>query len=483
MKKLMAMNSAKRILGLILSIAVLGGVMTGCKDLLDVNTDPTRVSDPPLHTLLPTVLNGTASAHFSTAYYSSQAAHQMDHTGNTYFEEFSMSGAWTTIYLTNLNNLNVMVDKALFDLDETGRNSEYYAGIAKVLQAINLGLLTSNWEDAPWTEALQGGDNPKPRYDDQQTIYNEIFRLLNEAIEHFNTKAVDNYLLPGSDDISYGGDIDKWKRLAYSLLARYQLQVMRKMNIPASEILANVDSGMTSNDDNFFVTYTEARPNPWFTNVSQPRVTGNFSISTAAYLVDLMNGDLRGFFDPRLPIISPLYVAGATEYRGEISWKDTLGSTCALTNEAWHAMNTSPLLIMTYSELKFIEAEVAYNVDKARAYQAYIDGIRANMEMLGVDEADITDYLASTAVAQSEADLNLLDHVMVEKYIANFLHPEVWTDMRRHDFKYPYFEKGLYHNRDAQAQRALYPNTEKARNEDNVKPHIRDFTEKMWRDL
>ena len=469
---------------LIFSLAVLA-IMTfnSCQDYLDVNTDPTKVSDPPLKTMLPVGLVKTSSVHYSTAYSASQAAHQMDHT-NVYFEEFSMGGAWSTIYLSALNNLKLMVAKAADEKDENGRNSPFYGGIGKVLEAVNLGMLTSCWEDAPWSEALQGEINSKPSYDSQEDIYKSIFTLLDEAIVMLNTSPSANFRLPGGDDLSYGGDIESWKRLAYSLKARYQSHVMKKMNIPAADILSNVDSGFVSNDQNFTFPYSEALPNPWFTGVSKPRQTGNFSITTSKYMVALMNGDIRGAFDPRLPVISPLFV-DTTLYIGESSWdQDDASATCALTVEAYHAMAESPMVMMTYAELKFIEAEVAMNSgNTSRAYDAYIAGITANMEMLGVDG---TDYLSSAAVAQDPNDLTI-SQIMVEKYIANFLNTESWNDIRRYGYSsdvYTGFTQPDYTGRaqNEQAQRALYPSSEKSRNEANYVPHIRDFTEKMWRD-
>ncbi len=468
----------------ILSLIVLGAVaFNSCSDYLDVNTDPTKVSDPPLNAMLPTAISKTANAHFSTGYYASQAAHQMDNT-NVYFEEFSMSGAWSSIYLGGLNNLRNLLEKANTEVDENGRKSPYYAGIAKVLQAVNLGQLTSCWEDAPWSEAVQGELIPKPAYDSQESIYQSIFSTLDEAIALLSTDSSANYRIPGKDDLCYGGNIESWKRLAYALKARYQNQVMRKMNIPAADILANVDSGFVSNDQNFTFPYSESQPNPWFTNVSQPRLTGNFSITTSKYLVSLMNGDIRGVFDPRLPVISPLYV-DTTLYIGQSSWDENdAGNTCALTIDAWHAMATSPMVMMTYAELKFIEAEVAMNSGNAsRAFDAYSAGIAANMEMLGVDG---TDYMASSAVAQDAASLSM-SQIMIEKYIANFLNPDVWTDMRRYGYSsdiYTAFEEPTYTGRklSEQAQRAVYPNSEKSRNAENLSAHIRAFEDKMWRD-
>ena len=110
--------------------------------------------------------------------------------------------------------------------------------------------------------------------------------------------------------------------------------------------------------------------------------------------------------------------------------------------------------VMTYYELCFIKAEVLFRKgDKPGALQAYKDGIRAHMErmqkelrewegagfsannpdMAPMNDADITAYLASAAVAQNSGDLTMKD-IMLQKYVAMGFHIENWVDMRRFNF-------------------------------------------------
>jgi hypothetical protein len=89
-----------------------------------------------------------------------------------------------------------------------------------------------------------------------------------------------------------------------------------------------------------------------------------------------------------------------------------------------------------------------------RAYTAYIAGITAHCNKLGVPAAALAEYLRSASVAQSAGDLQLRD-IMQQKYIATFLHPEAWVDMRRMDFSadvYTGFGQPLNPNRDLQGQ-------------------------------
>src|SRR5690606_38131532 len=100
--------------------------------------------------------------------------------------------------------------------------------------------------------------------------------------------------------------------------------------------------------------------------------------------------------------------------------------------------DTSPLLIATYAELKFIEAEAALPANRQRAYDAYLAGINANMDKRLVPAADpeLVAYMAAAAVGVNALTV---DHIMREKDVATYLNPEAWNDARRYDYKYKDF--------------------------------------------
>jgi hypothetical protein len=85
---------------------------------------------------------------------------------------------------------------------------------------------------------------------------------------------------------------------------------------------------------------------------------------------------------------------------------------------------------VSYSDQKFTEAEARLIVSGAAAADApYREGIRANMQKLGVGTAAITAYLAARPALATLA--NPLEEIITEKYIANFLKVEAWNDWRR----------------------------------------------------
>lgn len=128
--------------------------------------------------------------------------------------------------------------------------------------------------------------------------------------------------------------------------------------------------------------------------------------------------------------------------------------------------------VLTYHEMCFIKAEVLLRQGKdGEALAAYKEGIKAHMDRMQakllswtaagyseknpdmgpMDEAAITSYLSSAAVAQTSGDLTMQD-IMLQKYVAMGCSIENWNDMRRFNFSagnigsfgvvYPGYDRG-----------------------------------------
>jgi hypothetical protein len=113
----------------------------------------------------------------------------------------------------------------------------------------------------------------------------------------------------------------------------------------------------------------------------------------------------------------------------------------------------SDVEILTYAEMCFIKAEVLMRQgDKSGALTAYKNGIQAhinqmqtklkewegtgyrnNPDMLPMDEAAISTYMSSEAVAQTASELTMQD-IMLQKYITMGVSIENWNDMRRFNY-------------------------------------------------
>jgi hypothetical protein len=116
---------------------------------------------------------------------------------------------------------------------------------------------------------------------------------------------------------------------------------------------------------------------------------------------------------------------------------------------------------MSYSEMQFIKAEAALRKgDRVTAYTAYINGISAHFDFVNLNNVGVANflpistternrYLASAAVKQNAAALNLTD-IMQQKFIANwgwnFI--EQWSDMRRFHYYDVDLQRGCQYSMD-----------------------------------
>jgi hypothetical protein len=491
------MNTLKKITTSILVVAVVGA-LAGCGEYLGggTNDDPNKLSREQvgMDALLPPVLVESGRATFNVGFTFGQYAQHISFEATTDEQEPTrLNGAWTNIYLRALNNAEVLVEKA----QEQG--SPHYLGIAKVVQAYNLGLATTAWEDVPWSNAFVDGELT-PSYDSQESIYNTINTLLDDAITELQ-KEPSEFNSPGDDDIVYGGNADQWIRLAYALKARFAIHLTNKGTVDAANnALSAAQNAMQGNGDDFQVKYNgEKNLNPWHTDAVLSARTGNPFPIHSDQLIDIMKEDgTYPEFDPRLPIIADK--GDASGYFGSVNGVygtnpdgPDNSSTVNFTADTYYSRAAAPILMMTYAELKFIEAEAQFLVDNngdpkatgasQAAYDAYMEGIRAHMDKLGVAASDRDAYMNAPSVDVGANDLTM-DLIMKEKFVALFTNPEAFTDLRRYDFDSDIF-KGLElpeeHNPELNGQwikRALYPNSELSRNQSEV-PNVQPENP-MW---
>ncbi|GLR15647.1 hypothetical protein GCM10007940_02620 [Portibacter lacus] len=449
-------------------------LFASCESFLDVNTDPNRVTDVTLNSLLPTTIEAASAAHYRSAYTTNQIT---QHLGSYfgYPQILSLSSTWSGIYLKGLNNLDQLIIKA----EES--NSPHYAGIGKVLSAINVGLLTDNWEAAPYSEAILGSDNFTPKFDSQEQLYASINSLLDAAITDLQKS--ESIFAPGSDDLAYNGDISKWIKLAYTLKARYAIHLTNKNGTQAaSDALSAISNGFTSNGDDFQLMYNSVNKNPWHTSVALANNTGNLTITQGSYFVDLLKG-ITDEGDPRMAALVDAGDIPNAEVVGITSYDDNAApNNSDLSETTWHSTESAPIVMVSYAEAKFIEAEAAFiSNDKTRAYDAYLEGIAANVSKLEVEAGD---FLTHPNVAVGADNLTLSD-IMEQKYIALYLNPEAWVDMRRYNYStdaYTGFVEADPFELGGSFQRVRYPDDEFNRNGDETQANNKDLLVQMWRD-
>lgn len=453
--------------------------MSSCKDFLDVNVDPTLKSDITLQELLPTLQFYTGETTYSFSYIACQYVQQIGSNtsgGSTDAQsESENGGGWTNFYLNIIPHVNLMIAKG------QQQNAPAYVGIAKVLLAYNMAIATDSWENIPVSQADKGLEkNFAPSFDSQEAVYANIQKTLDEAIVELAKSGTK----PNADDLIYGGDLTKWTKVAYTLKARYAMHLTKKGGTKAAtDALAAIQKGFTSNDDDFQLGYNSRNLSPWYSRVALANNTGNLSVTHSNTLIGAMNANA----DPRLPLIATLR-RSQTVYTGVTPGRGS-GATVDFSVTNWYSRITSPIVFATFSEAKAIEAEARFilnggnlntiGTNKA-AYDAYLGIAQANMAKLGVSASEITKYQtqANVAVTPEKLTLSLL---LAEKYKSMFLNGDIWNDLRRYDYVFLALPeqlnielKGLW------IQRFRYPVSEQTRNSEVTKQNFKAPTDVMW---
>lgn len=462
---------------LLYACTFLAVVLASCDKYLDVNTDPNLVSNPPINSLLVTStyqtgLNVQRMGNITSYYVQHLASPNAGSDRDTYKEE-DLSGTWT-------NHYNYMTDIRQMMLLAEQRQATEHLGVAKVLMALNLNMLINMFGDVPYSQAFQQKDELTPGFDNQEALHDTTLRLINEAIAEFN-KPVPSIRLDASSDLIHKGSVAAWKKTAYALKARFLNQLSETNKYNPTEILAAVANAYTSNADNAALSTFQGN-SPW-NQVARNNANLLLDGWLSEQFVDALDGTSYGTVDPRLALITNLTRFG--DYRGTPNGRGRIGTgtnneESVLTTTGFYSKAGAPLWLVTYAEVKFIEAEAAFRSgDKPRAYTAYLAGIRAHMDMMGVDAAARDAYINSPTVSVGASALTLA-HIFKEKYIALFLHPEAWVDARRFDYQYKDFGLPVNAAFNEFIRRSAYPVVETSRNGANV-PEV-TMTTRLWWD-
>lgn len=450
-----------------------------CKKYLDLNESPNGAAEPPINGLLARVTYGSGLSTFRvsniTSYYVQYLAAPSNGSDLDTYNAIDPSSTWNYIYdlQTDLHDL-----RNLATTPEAPRPA--YEAVAGLLTAYNLGLSINLWGNVPYSKAFEGQDAITPAYDDQKLLYDSCLLLLDKAIALLSDSANESTLDSKSDFI-HAGDNAAWVRTAHQLKARWLNEVSKTSGYDAAAILDELAAGYTSSTDDAQISVFDGS-GPW-AEVAIANAGLELDGWLSSYFVNATNAVTYGVFDPRLPLITDKTKFG--DYRGTKNGAGRIGTgtdqeESYLAEDGWYSKPGAPLQLTTYSEAKFIEAEAQFRSNHAApAYDAYLAGIKANMERIGVSDTAITRYLAEPSVAVGAGDLTL-KLIMKEKYVACFLLPVTWDDMRRFDYNYQAFALPADANLSQFIRRVDYPTVEISTNSANV-PVVK-LTDRLWWD-
>lgn len=328
----------------------------------------------------------------------------------------SINSFWNTLYLDVIGESDEMYILA----EEKGNYA--IQGAALTLKAIALQTLTDAFGDIPASEANLAQDgNYNPKYDTQQEVYTQIFKLLDDAIAKFNTGVGS---INPEQDLIYGGDTAKWLKFATSVKFRALMRVSGTSLFNLQQLTALVSSNnlITSNADNAFIQ---------FSSLTAPNINPHYATTLNGREAEWCMGEALVNFmlsenDPRLSVYANLN--DNDEYRGKPAGYINPGlsgygaGTVSQIGDAFMAAD-APLYIITATQINLLLAEASeLHGLNGNPEKYFYDGVSASLEQNGLDPQS---YIPTYSGFQSIAE---------QMWVGTFLQGyETWAEWRRSD--------------------------------------------------
>lgn len=424
-------NKFVKLLGLFSVTIVL---CTACtKDFDELNTDPTAYNPTnfePNYLLTTAQLAYTGSFDFSyetwrgNLIYSSTLMQQLSTViGYWAGDKYLLNADYTAAYWIVAYPEQV---KPIADLVELTKGKDKYKNlhqIARIMRAMILQRISDLYGDVPYTAAGLGyySNVYFPVYDKQQAIYADIIKEYEEA-----ASALDPAADKPAGDAFYKGkpdQIEKWKKLAYSLMLRAGVRLSKVDPATAqATIQKTLGKTMQSNDDNAYLVHDETG--------GRPTVNRNFQVLQGQPEADYVKWSqklidfLKTNNDPRLPVIAELANGDRTaaNQKGMPNGYDLSGvaGRDISTAPGYTGMGAyskpsgllnklnAPTFIFTYGESELLLADAAARfpggisgIGSAATY--YNNGVKAAITYMGP-------YDAAAAINPAAADAYLTAH-------------------------------------------------------------------------
>lgn len=392
-------------------------LLLGSCDILefddDINNNPNSPSEASGPQLLTNAMRYTYDVSSNTSgQFLAQYLAETQYVVASLYPQEGTSFYW--LYQNPLINVETVINTS---------NSDNQLAVAKILKAYFYWHTTDRWGDIPYSEALQGADEFTPAYDTQESIYDDIFDLLEEATSQIN----DGTSLDG--DIMYDGDMSKWRKFGNTLR---MLVALRLSEVDASkaqeEFNDALDAGiMESNDDNFAYQHLddESNENYWYNQVERNSREWWALTETLVEIMDPVD-------DPRLPVYGdPARSDG--EYRGL-----PIGSDPADENTQEYSLlgedirqQDATIQLVTYAQALFAKAEAA---ERNWTTESTEDNYNAAIENSILQWTGSTDS-ADDFLAQPEIEFdasNAIEQIATQRYVHLFMNGyEGWSEWRR----------------------------------------------------
>ncbi|GEP93918.1 SusD/RagB family nutrient-binding outer membrane lipoprotein [Chitinophaga cymbidii] len=248
------------------------GIASACnKDkLVEYNTQPDYVLDPPIRSLLPTAITAMHNNDFEAFYDNIR-------TVSNWAQQFVRKGGNGATFTTQVNNINyryntfylsvaphlTKIEKMIDEMPEEDKARHVYMrAIPGILKAYYAWYVSDVVGSIPYKEAVAARFNGTftPVYDTQSALYEQLDQELKNIVATLKTQQPVTQEMFGTSDLYFGNDnttaIGKWTRVANSLRLKIAMRMTKRdperVRAIAAEVLAD-NAGLINSVDEEWV--------------------------------------------------------------------------------------------------------------------------------------------------------------------------------------------------------------------------------------
>jgi hypothetical protein len=283
----------------LLLIAFVLGIAVSCDNFLDINDDPNNPTSATIVDLMPAAQIGIA---FTVSNMPCRVAEDaVQHLVIGRFDGWAVDGSdlsndWRfSLYAGALKDIEEIIEKG------TVSENFHYVGVAKLLKAYAYSLMVDMWDDIPFTQAC--GASEYPEFDDGEEIYDDIFLLIDEALEDLEKE---NTVPLDMADLMYEGDIPSWVRMGNTLKLKLYNQIRLVDAAGAKAGIEALVAAEAANPGEVLITDPDQDFNFYFVNQANPEnrhpgFQADYMVKGESYVSNFFYDLLDDNDDPRIP--------------------------------------------------------------------------------------------------------------------------------------------------------------------------------------
>jgi hypothetical protein len=460
---------------IIFFLAAMIVLFSSCQDWLDVNTSKDTPTSVPADQTLPLVVFYASQICYDHAEYGVYLSQALTTGGRSQTGAYAYKSGWEFLSMNrhpqwrrHFYDIGVNVNGMITAAEKI--NSKNFILIGRTILLQSTLLTTDVFGDMPLSQVYKSNS---PSYDTQESIYKWMLKEADDLIALYNDPAwinnPTNKAITVRMDRIFGGNLGKWRAYTKALKARILLRNLPNWNnTPEScdKIIAAVDDALNDSayaDAIYKYDGGSTEKNcPW--GPAQPSLNLGWAQGRANLLTDAVPSKFftyallgsyltytqsRGYaLDPRAeqlmtPRIDDKSVKTLRYLDNNIGMPTSMKITYypdlfAADGGNPYTRNNGYIMLMSKEELLFIKAEAQYwKGDKTNAFNTTVEAVKLNMARVGVTTNNantLAYYNRFFQIRLSGESVFTIADLMQQKYIAMYLQPELWNDVRRYNY-------------------------------------------------